>query len=71
MEEEPVCGHSLHEVDTLVAEVAEVAGVCGGRLGGGGDIARQLRGGVVLGGACYYGEWERGGGRQHSLTDTA
>ena len=26
---------------------------------------------LVLGGACYYGEWERGGGRQHSLTDTA
>ena len=65
MEEEPVCRHSLHEVDTLVAEVAEVAGVCGGRLeaeGGGGDVARQLRGGVGHGWACCYGEWERGGG---------
>ena len=66
--EEPVCGHALHEVDTLVAEVAEVAGVCGGRLGGGGDIARQLRGGVGLGWSLLL--WRMGEGRgTTTLTD--
>ena len=54
----PPCPHPFaklpdyYEVDTLVAEVEEVAGVCGGRLaaeGGGGDVARQLQGEVGLG----------------------
>ena len=81
MEEEPVCGHSLHEVDTLVAEIAEVAGVCGGRLeaeGGGGDIARQLQGGVGLGSSLLLwktgeerGGGGGGGGRQYSQTNTS
>lgn len=47
VKEETVGGHSLHEVDALVAEVAEVAGVSGGRFepqGSRGDVARQLRG---------------------------
>ncbi len=58
VEEDAIGRHPLHEVDPLVAEEAEVAGVRGGWLeaqGSGGLGAVQLRSGIGGGLCTYYG----------------
>jgi hypothetical protein len=62
VEEEAVCRHPLHEVDTLAAEVAEVTGVSRRRLesqGSRGDVTSEFRGRVVGSGALQ--EENKGG----------